>query len=108
MRQRFEKVGSGNAACVLTLAVTGCVETAPDVAISAPDPELVFVRGYRSAGDECRLAGEPAFAVDFLDDAVDLVACPTGSAAMVSLMKETGASILRQTNSFTFLSIPHR
>ena len=108
MQRSFEKAISGASVCAFVLALTGCVETAPQYAISEPDPELVFVRGYRSPGDECQLVGETAFTIDFLDDAADLVACPTGSAAMESLMVETGATMLTQTNSFAFFSISYR
>ena len=108
MQRLFKKTMTGIGVCAYVLALTGCVETAPEVAISEPDPELVFVRGYRGAADECQLVGETAFTVDFLDDAADLVACPTGSAAMASLMAEAGAPIVTQTNSFTFFSIPTR
>lgn len=90
------------------LSLAGCIETAPEIAISEPDPDLIFVRGYRDSVDKCQLVGESAFTADFLDDAADLVACPTGSAAMASLMAETGAAIITQTNSFTFFSIPYR
>ena len=97
-------------ACALAsgLLVTGCIEPPVEVAISEPDPDLVFVRGYRSPPDECQLVGESAFTIDFLDDASDLVACPTGSSAMETLMAETGARILTQTNSFTFFSLTYR
>ena len=108
MKRRGEKFMTGSGICALVLAVTGCVETAPEVAISEPDPELNFVRGYRSVADECRLVGETAFTFDFLDDAADLVACPTGSEAMASLQAETGAPVITQTNSFSFFSIPYR
>ena len=108
MKQRLERCMTAIGICALVLAASGCVETAPEVAISEPDPELNFVRGYRSVADECQLVGETAFTVDFLDDAADLVACPTGSAAMASLMAETGAPIITQTNSFSFFSIPYR
>ena len=101
--------------CVGAAGILSCVAIATACSdptfvggISEPDPELVFVRGYRSAGDDCRLVGESAFTVDFLDDAADLVACPTGSAAMASLMAETGAPIITQTNSYSFFSIPYR
>ncbi len=90
------------------LAVSGCIETTPEVAISEPDPELIFVRGYRSAADDCRLVGESAFTLDFLDDAADLVACSTGSTDMDELMAQTGVPILTQTNSYTFFSVPRR
>ena len=108
MRRHLEKVTPCIGACALVLVITGCATTTTEVAISEPDPELNFVRGYRSDVDECQLVGETAFTVEFLDDAVDLVACPTGSAAMTSLMAETGATMITQTNSFTFFSIPFR
>jgi hypothetical protein len=90
------------------LFVAGCIETPVEVAVSEPDPDLVFVRGYRNPSDECQLVGESAFTVDFLDDAANLVACPTGSYAMQTLMAETGSRIVTQTNSFTFFSLPYR
>jgi len=90
------------------LILAGCVETAPEIAISEPDPDLVFVRGYRGPADDCKLLGESAFTTDFLDDDADLVACSTGSAEMASLMEEAGTAIITQTNSFTFFSVPYR
>jgi hypothetical protein len=90
------------------LFVAGCTELPVEVAISEPDPDLVFVRGYRSPSDECQLVGESAFTIEFLDDASDLVACPTGSSAMETLMAETAAQIVTQTNSFTFFSLAYR
>ena len=87
------------------LFLTGCIETPVEVAVSEPDPDLIFVRGYRSPSDACQLVGESAFTIDFLDDASDLVACPTGSSAMETLIAETGAQIITQTNSFSFFSL---
>ena len=88
--------------------VAGCIGTPVEVAVSEPDPDLIFVRGYRSPSDACQLVGESAFTIDFLDDASNLVACPTGSSAMETLMAETGAQIVTQTNSFTFFSLTYR
>ncbi|MEH6835734.1 MULTISPECIES: hypothetical protein [Falsihalocynthiibacter] len=88
--------------------VAGCVELPAEIAVSEPDPDLVFVRGFRSLSDECQLVGESAFTIDFLDDAADLVSCPTGSSAMETLMAETGAQIITQTNSFSFFSLANR
>ena len=107
---RWRNTRSLAAVCALasSLVVGGCIETPVDVGISEPDPDLVFVRGYRSASDECQLVGESAFTIDFLDDASDLVACPTGSSAMETLMAETGAQIITQTNSFSFFSLAYR
>lgn len=90
------------------LILAGCVETASEIAISEPDPDLVFVRGYRSESDECQVVGESAFTIDFLDDASDLIACPTGGYAMETLMAETDAQIISQTNSFSLFSLPYR
>ena len=108
MNQRIKMLLSVLGVFTVASGVAGCVETAPEQAISEPDPELVFVRGYRNASDDCQLVGESAFTVEFLDDAADLVACPTGSAAMASLMTETGAPMITQTNSYSFFSIPYR
>ncbi|WP_223428831.1 hypothetical protein [Tateyamaria pelophila] len=107
---RWRNTRSLAAVCALasSLVVAGCIETPVEVAVSEPDPELVFVRGYRSPSDECQLVGESAFTIDFLDDASDLVACPTGSSAMETLMAETDSRIVTQTNSFTFFSLPYR
>ncbi|MDV7145962.1 hypothetical protein R3X27_25075 [Tropicimonas sp. TH_r6] len=98
------------AACVLSCvaALAGCGEPAPVGGISEPDPELVFVRGYRSAGDDCKLTGESAFTVDFLDDAADLVTCSTGSPDAATLVSETSASLVTQTNSYSLFSVPRR
>jgi len=76
--------------------------------ISEPDPDLVFVRGYRSGNDTCMLTGESAFTIDFLDDAADLVTCPTGDPAASRLVAETNATVVTQTNSFTLYSVPRR
>ena len=105
---RFKQLVASFAVLPAALFVAGCMETPVEVAVSEPDPDLVFVRGYRSPSDECQLVGESAFTIDFLDDASDLVACPTGSSAMETLMSETGAQIITQTNSFSFFSLAYR
>ncbi len=102
---------SSLSACGLLLSVgmlAGCTDPAPSIAISEPDPELVFVRGYRSADDDCKLTGESAFTVEFLDDAADLVTCSTGSSAAATLVSETSASMVTQTNSYTLYSVRRR
>lgn len=104
----LRRLAAGFAPAGAMLLISGCIEPAREVAISEPDPDLVFVRGYRDPSDPCKLVGESAFTVEFLSDAADLVACPTGSAAMESLMAETAASMITQTNSFTFFSLPNR
>jgi hypothetical protein len=88
--------------------LAGCSDPAPSGGISEPDPELVFLRGYRSADDDCKLTGESAFTVEFLDDAADLVTCSTGSSDAASLVSETSARLVTQTNSFSLFSVPRR
>jgi hypothetical protein len=46
--------------------------------------------------------------LDFLDDAADLVTCPTGHPAAADLVAETNATLVTQTNSFTLYSVPRR
>ena len=91
-----------------SLTIAGCSETVPVRAVSEPDPELLFVRGYRSGNDPCQLTGETEFTIDFLDDAADLVTCPTGDPSASSLVSETNATVVTQTNSFTLFSVPRR
>jgi hypothetical protein len=105
---RLKRLVASFAVLPSALIVAGCIEAPGEIAISEPDPNLVFVRGYRSPSDECQLVGETAFTVDFLDDAADLVACSTDSSAMEILTAETGAQTITQTNSFTLFNIPHR
>lgn len=88
--------------------LTACSDPVPVEGISEPDPELFFVRGYRSAGDDCKLTGESAFTVDFLDDSADLVTCPTGSADAETLQSQTSARVATQTNSYTLYSVRRR
>ena len=97
-------------ATILTcgLLVVGCSDTQPVVAVSEPNPDLNFVRGYRSESDPCQLTGETSFTVEFLDDASDLVTCPTGDPAASSLVSDNGAIVVTQTNSFTLYSVPRR
>jgi hypothetical protein len=88
------------------LIVSGCDGTQAIVAVSEPDPSLDFVRGFPSAGDPCQLTGETGFTREFLDDASDLVTCPTGHPAASLLVSENGAVVVTQTNSFTIFSVP--
>lgn len=78
------------------------------VAIDEPDPDLYFVRGYRSENDPCKLTGETEFTNQFLDDAADLVTCLTGYEGVAEFVKSTGARIVTQTQSYTLYSVPRR
>jgi len=50
---------------IFTTMACSTQETTP-IAIDEPDPDLYFVRGYRSASDPCKLTGETAFTNQFL------------------------------------------
>ena len=79
-----------------------------EIAIDEPDPDLYFVRGYRSETDPCKLTGETEFTNQFLDDAADLVTCPTGYEGAAEFVANTGAMIVTQTQSYTLYSVPRR
>ena len=91
------------------LAVSACSAPEPRAGlIDEPDPELYFVRGYRSENDPCKLTGETEFTNQFLDDAADLVTCLTGYEGAAEFMETTGAMIVTQTQSFTLYSVQKR
>jgi len=73
-----------------------------------PGPELPFVRDYRAEGDECFLVGEGEDTVKYLDDAADLVACPTDYEGIGVFVTETGATLLDAFPAFTLFSVPVR
>lgn len=94
---------------LLLFSIFACSAQAPrPVAIDEPDPELHFVRGYRSVNDPCKLTGETEFTNQFLDDAADLVTCPTGYEGAAEFIESTGAIVVTQTQSYTLYSVPRR
>ncbi|WP_424832547.1 hypothetical protein [Ruegeria sp.] len=96
---------------VLCLVLTACQETpseTPVQAVAPPNDDLRFVGGYRATDDECQLTGETAFTIDFLDDAADLVSCPTGSDAAQSLVDMYSARQMAETGGYTVYSVPRR
>ncbi|RBW57053.1 hypothetical protein [Ruegeria sp. A3M17] len=96
------------------LALVGCQDMpleneAADTVIKSPtNDNLRLVGGYRSTDDDCQLTGETSFTVNFLDDAADLVSCPTGSDAALSLVDMYAAREVAQTGGYTVYSIPRR
>jgi len=87
------------------LLVAGCSDTQAVMAVSEPDPDLSFVRSHGFASDPCQLTGETDFTAEFLDDASDIVTCPTGDPAARSLVSDNGAIVVTQTNSFTLYAV---
>ncbi|WP_170336299.1 hypothetical protein [Ruegeria arenilitoris] len=96
------------------LALAGCqdmpLETeAADTVIKSPtNDNLRLVGGYRSTDDDCQLTGETAYTIEFLDDAADLVSCPTGSDAAQSLVEMYTAREVAQTGGYSVYTIPRR
>jgi hypothetical protein len=91
------------------LNIGACSAQEPvEIAVDEPDPELYFVRGYRSETDPCKLTGETEFTNQFLDDAADLVTCPTGHEGATEFIEATGAIVVTQTQSYTLYSVPRR
>ncbi len=72
------------------------------------DPDLPFVRPYRAEGDQCHLVGESDVTGEFLDDAADLVACPTNYEGIGVFVTETGARMVATHNAYTLFSVPVR
>lgn len=70
------------------------------------EPELYFVRGYRSEEDLCKLTGETEFTNRFLDDAADLVTCPRDEGN--DLVQFNRAVLVYQTRKYSLFSVPRR
>ena len=98
---------AGLTAALFIITACGPQITAPQ-ATEEGDPDLYFVRGYRSDNDPCKLTGETAFTNQFLDDAADLVTCLTGYEGAAEFVRTTGAKIVTQTQSYTLYSVPRR
>ncbi|WP_170564848.1 hypothetical protein [Ruegeria atlantica] len=98
----------------ILLALMGCQDMpleneAADTVIKSPtNDNLRLVGGYRSTDDDCQLTGETSFTVNFLDDAADLVSCPTGSDAAQSLVEMYPAREVAQTGGYTVYTVPRR
>jgi len=92
------------------IAVAACEDTpsGSGSTIAPPPDDLNFVRGYRATDDMCQLTGETAFTVEFLDDAADLVSCPTGSDAAASLVGMYDARQVAETGGYTVYTVPRR
>ncbi len=90
------------------LPVCGLLMACAPVGPPASDPDLPFVRPYRDQGDQCHLVGESSVTQEFLDDAADLVACPTDYEGLGVFEIETGAQQIAIYNSYTLFSVPVR
>jgi hypothetical protein len=75
---------------------------------AASTSDLPFVRPYRGPSDSCMLTGESPETADYLDDAADLVACPTGSAAAGLLVRDVRGRQVGVSGDYTLYSVPRR
>lgn len=91
---------------VIPVVLAGCM-TAP-AGDSLDDPNLPIIRDYRAPGDQCKFVGESAVTVDYLDDAADLVACPSDYEGLGVFVTETGGIEVGSYDTWTFYSVPYR
>ena len=94
--------------CVLLAACQEAPSETPVKTVTAPNEDLRFVGGYRSTDDDCQLTGETSFTVNYLDDAADLVSCPSGSDAAQSLVDMYNARYLAETGGYSLYTVPRR
>jgi hypothetical protein len=92
---------------VLTMGACEPQASLPET-VGKDDPDLYFVRGYRSDTDPCKLTGETEFTNQFLDDAADLVTCFTTYKGTAEFVQTTGAVVVTQTKSYTLYRVPRR
>ncbi|MFK7879309.1 hypothetical protein [Roseobacter sp.] len=77
--------------------------------VALPPSSLPFFgNGYRYEGDPCRRLGEDATTNLFLDDAADLVGCPSDAEILGAFTSDTGAVAVAQREGFTLYSVPTR
>lgn len=93
---------------IVPTAPTFAIEDPAPGAAEATEPQLGFVRPYRSDDDPCRLVAESDFTLPFLSDAADLVACPRNGAAWQTLAADRAAQPVAQTSLYTLWSVPRR
>lgn len=95
---------------IIMISILSCVfTTACDkhvIKTEIAEPELYFVRGYRSEDDLCKLTGETEFTNQFLDDAADLVTCPRGKGN--EFVQSNRAVLVYQTTRYSLFSVPRR
>ena len=81
---------------------------APEPVVPDPDPNLPFVRPYRADGDQCQLVGESPVTGAYLDDAADLVACPSEYEGLGVFVTDTNAQLVATYGAYTLFSVPVR
>lgn len=97
--------------CIAVLTLSACDPAMPpdmsDTALPVTTLPL-FGDGYRGAEDTCQRVGENAQTNTFLDDAADLVGCPSGTPDAASFAAETGGIEVAEIEGYTLFSVPRR
>ena len=77
------------------------------LAPEAPVPaDLPLMGGFRGHDDPCRIVGESAATVDYLDHTRWLVGCPTGSPGIAEVLAQFGGEEVGRIGGYTLLSMP--
>lgn len=73
---------------------------------AAAPGELRLLRGFRADDDPCRIVGESAATVDYLDHTRWLVGCPAGSAGIAEVLGRHGGEEVGRIGGYVLLSVP--
>lgn len=68
--------------------------------------DLPLMRGFRGDDDPCRLVGESAATVNYLDHTRWLVGCPAGSAGLAEILEEFGGDEVDRIGGYVLISVP--
>lgn len=92
--------------------LAGCIIFPVPPELFDPQPQEVelpfFGTGYRAEGDQCRRVGESDYTNQFLDDAADLVGCPSGMENLGVFALDTGGVEVARTQNYVLYSVPVR
>ena len=68
--------------------------------------DLPLMRGFRGDDDPCRLVGESAATVNYLDHTRWLVGCPAGSTGLAEILEEFGGDEVDRIGGYVLISVP--
>ncbi len=91
----------------LTLGFLTLAACAP-VALPPAEPLPFFGPGYRADGDPCRRVGESSATSAYLDDAADLVGCPSDMENLGVFAIDTGGILVGRVGGTSLYSVPRR
>lgn len=74
----------------------------------APMHPLPMRGGYRSDDDPCRVVGESAETVNFLDHTATLLGCPEAYSGIAELLLSSGGKDVARLHGYVLISVPNR